>query len=150
LLLASVVFDVFASRSRDEALRAGLRVAGFGSAIVGIFGGIGTVIAGLVMTRGRVLGSGPERIHHLFVWPAVISSAVLVGWRVLKQRRVHKLPVYLAGMGVASALMIGAGYSGGEMLLAAENDGARTSAPANPSAAAAKSAQAVDFTSGRN
>jgi mono/diheme cytochrome c family protein len=132
LLLASVAFDLVASRSRDDGVREGFHAAGFGSAIVGMLGGVGAVIAGLAMTRGRMLGSGPERIHHLFVWPAVISSAVLVGWRFRKHTRVHKLRTYLVGMTLASGLMIGAGYSGGEMLLAADNDGARTSAPANP------------------
>jgi len=122
LLLASVVFDFIASRSRDEGVRRGLYGAGFGSAVVGLLGAIGAATAGLMMTRGRMLGGGYERTHHLFVWPAVISCLLFVGWRVLKGGRFPKrgLRIYFAGMSVAAALMVGAGYSGGEMLLAAE------------------------------
>ncbi len=59
-----------------------------------------------------------------------------VGWRLLKggwtpQRRFR---VYFAGMTAASLLMVGAGYSGGEMLLAAENEPAHEP-PANRPAA---------------
>lgn len=119
LLLASVVFDFAARRTRDEGLRRGLQVAGFGSAVAGLLGAVGAVVAGLMLTRGRMLGAGYERIHHLFVWPALSISAALVGWRALGRGRipVPQSGVYLAGMSVVSVLMIGAGYSGGEMLM---------------------------------
>ena len=122
LLMASVVFDFVARRSHDEALRRGLHAAGLGSAVVGMLGGIGAVAAGLIMTRGRVLGGGSEKVHHLFVWPAVILAAMFVGWRLLRSGRIPErgLAIYLAGMSVVSALMVGAGYSGGEMLLGSE------------------------------
>jgi mono/diheme cytochrome c family protein len=150
LLLASVVFDFVAWRARDEAMRRGLHVAGFGSAIVGMLGGLAAVIAGLVMTHGRVLGGGYEKIHHLFVWPAIVACAVSVGWRLFSRGRIPQrgLGLYLAGMSVASVLMLGAGYSGGEMLLAAENENvpasaaARTPTPApDPTALAAPGRQ---------
>jgi mono/diheme cytochrome c family protein len=120
--MASVVFDFVAWRSRDEALRRGLHAAGFGSAVVGLLGGFGAVVAGLVMTRGRVLGGGYEKAHHLFVWPAVIASAVFVGWRLFRNGQIptRGLGIYFTGMSVAAVLMVGAGYSGGEMVLAAE------------------------------
>jgi mono/diheme cytochrome c family protein len=124
LLLASAVFDFVAWRARDEALRRGLHTAGFGSALVGLLGGIGAVIAGLIMTRGRMLGSGFEKLHHLFVWPALASSFVFAGWRLFRGGRIPErgLGIYLVGMSLASALMVGAGYSGGEMLLSSEAD----------------------------
>ncbi|HTL18115.1 MAG TPA: c-type cytochrome [Patescibacteria group bacterium] len=119
LLLASGIFDFVAWRARDEALRRGLHAAGFGSAVAGMLGGLAAVVAGLFITHGRLLGGGYERMHHLFVWPAVIISVVLVGCRVI--RRVHfperGFPTYLTGMAVVCALMVGAGYSGGEMVL---------------------------------
>ncbi len=131
LLLASVSFDFVAWRSRDEALRRGLSAAGLGSAVVGMLGGIGAVIAGLVMTRGRVLGGGYERVHHLFVWPAVISCAVLVGWRLFWRGRIppRGLGIYLTGMSLVSALMVGAGYSGGEIVLDAATDSVPAPSP---------------------
>jgi mono/diheme cytochrome c family protein len=124
LLLASAVFDCVAWRARDEAQRRGLHTAGFGSAVVGLLGGMGAGIAGLVMTHGRMLGGGCEKTHHLFVWPALALSVVLVGWRLLKGGRTPRrgLGVYLTGMAAASMLMLGAGYSGGEMLLATETE----------------------------
>jgi mono/diheme cytochrome c family protein len=119
LLLASVVFDFVAWRSREEVLRRGLHAAGLGSAVVGTLGGLGAVIAGLIMTRGRILGSGFEKIHHLFAWPAFALCIVFVGWRLFRSGRIPQRGpgIYLAGMSVAAALMVGAGYSGGEMLL---------------------------------
>ena len=119
LLLASVLFDYCAWRSRDEGLRRGLHVAGLASAIVGILGGIGALISGLVMTRGETVGIGLEKMHHLFVWPAFGLCAALVGWRLFKRGHIPQSGcwIYLAGMGVGSALMMGAGYWGGEMLL---------------------------------
>src|SRR6185369_16125012 len=132
LLLASAIFDFVAWRTRDEALRRGLHAAGFGSAVAGMLGGLAAVVAGLFITHGRLLGGGYERMHHLFVWPAVIISAVLVGWRVI--RRVHfperSFPIYFAGMALICALMGGAGYSGGEMVLGA----ASTEEPADSGA----------------
>jgi len=122
LVLASVVFDFVAWRSRDEVLRRGLHAAGFGSAVVAMLGGIGAVIGGLIMTRGRVLGSGYEKLHHLFVWPAFSLCVVFVTWRLFKRQQMPQrgLGIYLAGMSAAAALMMGAGYWGGEILLGRE------------------------------
>ena len=121
LLLASVIFDFLAWRSRDESLRRGLHFAGLGLAIAAVLGGFGAVISGLVMTRGEVLGSGYEKYHHFFVWPAFSVCVALVTWRLVKCRRTPppNLGFYLVGMSVASALTMGAGFWGGEMLLGA-------------------------------
>src|SRR5947209_2084916 len=78
LLLASVIFDFIAWRSRDDGFRRGLQVAGLSSAIVGVLGGVGAVISGLVITRGAMLGSGSEKYHHLFIWPAFTSCLLFV------------------------------------------------------------------------
>jgi mono/diheme cytochrome c family protein len=148
LLMASVVFDFIGRRSREEGLRRGLHAAGLGSAVVGVLGGIGAVAAGLIMTRGRVLGSGPERLHHLFVWPAIVLCTVFVAWRVFRSGRIpQRLGLYLAGMSVASVLMVGAGYSGGEMLLAAENE--NIPAPAAPRTSAFVPDEMAAVTAGR-
>ncbi len=125
LLLASAVFDFIAWRSRDDGLRRGLRAAGFGSAVVGMLGGIAAGIAGLILTRGRVLGGGYERTHHFFVWPALAACLAFVAWRLIRRGRIPQrgFGIYVAGMSVTVLLMIGAGYSGGEMLLSAETAG---------------------------
>lgn len=135
LLLASVVFDLAAWRSREASLRRGLHMAGLGSAIVGMLGGVGAVISGLVMSHGQVLGTGYEKFHHLFVWPAFGLCVVFVGWRGFRRGRLSPrgFGIYVAGMSLASALMMGAGYWGGEMLLGAETSNGGTPAM-NPTA----------------
>jgi len=130
LLLASVVFDFIARRSRDEGLRRGLHAAGFGSAVVGMLGGIGAAIAGLILTCGRVFGADYERTHHFFVWPGLVACVAFVTWRLMRKGRIpeRRLGVYFAGMSMSVLLMTVAGYSGGEILLSAE----AASAPALP------------------
>jgi mono/diheme cytochrome c family protein/uncharacterized protein YceK len=128
LLPLSVMFDVVALRLRDAAARRAFHLAGVALAFTGVLGGCAAVIAGLAMSHGNMLGSGEEKLHHLFVWPGFIISIVLVAWRLFPRRQVSPawLRVYLAGMGVASALMLGAGYWGGEMLLHAEPENSAT------------------------
>jgi hypothetical protein len=77
------------------------------------------VVSGLVMSKGVVLGHDALRYHHLFVWP---SFALIVGiavWRSLAGDLSTKgVPVaYIATIGLAAALIMGAGYWGGEMAL---------------------------------
>lgn len=131
LLLVSVVLDFAAWRSQDEGLRRGLQMAGLGAAVVGVLGGCGAVVSGLVMTRGQMLGNEFEKFHHLFVWPAFGGSAVLVVWRVSRRGQIlQRTPlIYLGGMSVTSALMMGAGFWGGEMLLGAESKDAGAPGP---------------------
>src|SRR5881296_1616213 len=70
LLPLSLVLDFVASRSREEVLRRGFHAAGFAIAVAGALGGSAAVVAGLALSRGQLLGSGAEKWHHLFVWPA--------------------------------------------------------------------------------
>ena len=112
-------------------------MAGLGSATIGMLGGVGAVISGLVMSRGQMLGTGYEKYHHLFVWPAFGLCVVFVVWRLFMRGRLSPrgLGIYLAGMSIASALMMGAGYWGGEMLLGAEANAGASAAlnsAANP------------------
>ena len=122
LLPLSVIFDFVGLRMRAEAARRAFHSAGVALAFAGVLGGCAAVIAGLAMTRGNMLGSGAEKLHHLFVWPGFIISIVLVAGRLflLRQLSPGSLRAYLVGMLIASALMLGAGYWGGEMILHAE------------------------------
>jgi len=131
LLLVSVGFDAVAWRLRDEGLRRGLHAAGLASAVVGVLGGCVAVVTGLFLTDGQVLGNGLERMHHLFVWQAFGLCLALVASRLLLRGRISNrgFGIYLAGMGLASALTMGAGYWGGEMLLGAEEKGRTTASP---------------------
>ena len=139
LLPLSVAFEIIALRLQEDAARRAFYSAGIALAAVGMFGGCAGVIAGLAMTHGNLLGSGEEKMHHLFVWPAFTLAALLVTSRLLARRRISPgwLRAYLVGMGFASALMLGAGYWGGEMLLHAAPEAATVTylAPQNePSA----------------
>ena len=126
LLPLSVIFDIVALRLREDAAKRAFHTAGMALAFAGVLGGCAAVIAGLAMTHGSLLGSGDEKLHHLFVWPGFFLAAALVVARFLlrRQTRLSSPRVYLTGMGIASALILGAGYWGGEMLLHAESDNA--------------------------
>jgi mono/diheme cytochrome c family protein len=128
LLPLSVIFDFVGLRLRDDKARRAFHIAGAALAFAGVSGGAAALIAGLVMTHGDTLGHGAERLHHLFAWPGFFLSIVLVAWRHFPRRQVPpgRPRTYLVGMSIASALMLGAGYWGGEMLLHTEpeNDAA--------------------------
>jgi uncharacterized membrane protein YoaK (UPF0700 family) len=87
--------------------------------ILAAAGTVPAVVSGLVLSRGVVLGHADLRMHHLFVWPVFALVAALGTWRILG-RGGSALPipaVYLAAVGLATALMLAAGYWGGEMVL---------------------------------
>ena len=126
-----MVFDFVGWRSRDEGLRRGLHAAGLASAVLAVAGGFGAVASGLAITHGHALGSGYERMHHLFVWPAFALCVGLVAWRLFRRTPVPYggFGIYLGGMGLASALMLGAGFWGGELVLGAEANGGTCAGP---------------------
>jgi mono/diheme cytochrome c family protein len=131
LLLLSVALDFIAIRSREETLRRGLQAAGLITATAGVLGGCIAVVSGLVMTKGEPIGSGLEKLHHLFIWPAFGLCTVSVLWRWIARGKIsrRRFSVYLTGMSVASALTIGGAFWGGEMLLGTETKSAFANAP---------------------
>ena len=124
LLPLSLLLDLVALRARGTALAPGFRVAALGTAAISLLGVAGAVVTGLMMTRGELLGSGVEKMHHIFVWPAFFLSGALVILRLSLRDRMPQraFPLYLGGMTLASSLMLGAGYWGGELLLHAETN----------------------------
>jgi hypothetical protein len=72
------------------------------------------------MTKGVVLGHDLVRLHHLFAWPAFALIFGLATWRVLGTSSFGgRVPAgYLLVVGIAAVLVLGAGYWGGEMMLA--------------------------------
>jgi mono/diheme cytochrome c family protein len=137
LLPVSVILDAIALRSREDGARRAFHSAGLALAFAGVAGGCAAVAAGLTLSHGQLLGSGLEKLHHLFVWPGFAGSVALVLGRLCWRRRISAwgLRVYLAGMCVASALMLGAGYWGGEMLLRAESPAGTSVLPKDEPAA---------------
>jgi mono/diheme cytochrome c family protein len=106
-------------------------MAGLASGVVGVLGGLGAILSGLFLSKGRLLGTGFERLHHLFVWPAFGLFAVLVVWRLRHRAKIpaRGFGLYLIGMGAAAGLMMAAGYFGGEMVLGVD-PGGETKPPA--------------------
>jgi uncharacterized membrane protein len=97
-----------------------LRAAGYWTLLLGALGSLGAIFSGVAMTQGSVLGHGTLRMHHLFVWPAFALLIALATWRLQVERKTtNALPTtYLIGVGVLCALMLTAGYWGGELMTA--------------------------------
>lgn len=97
-----------------------LHAAGYWSMLCGVLGTVPAVFSGILLTKGSVLGHGAMRMHHLFVWPAFALVIGLATWRVLIGRRATRAMFggYLIGVGAAAALVLAAGYWGGEMMVA--------------------------------
>jgi uncharacterized membrane protein len=119
LILCSGVLDASGFFFPDPAMRRGLHAAGYWTTLFGALGAVPAVISGLFMSRGIVLGHDALRLHHLFAWPAFALIVGIATWRVLGADFSTKgAPVgYLAIVGLAAVLIMGAGYWGGEMML---------------------------------
>jgi len=87
--------------------------------LLGALGTVPAVVSGLVMSRGVALGHDTLRLHHLFVWPAFALIVGLAVWRVgANPRFENPAPAgYLAAVGLATLLVLAAGYWGGELTL---------------------------------
>jgi uncharacterized membrane protein len=119
LILCSGVLDASGSFLPSLPMRRGLHAAGYWTIVLGALGTVPAVVSGLVMSKGVMLGHDAMRFHHLFVWPAF---ALIVGLAIWRARAgdfdANKAPIsYLATVGLASMLILGAGYWGGEMML---------------------------------
>jgi uncharacterized membrane protein len=119
LTLCSGVLDALGFFFPVPAIRRGLHAAGYWTMILGAAGTVPAVVSGLVMSRGVMLGHDTLRLHHLFAWPAFALVIGLATWRILASdftaRKAHG--GYLVAAGVASVLIMAAGYYGGELML---------------------------------
>ena len=120
LIATSVALDGAALALGPRTLARELRHAGFWTMQLGALGAVGAVFSGLFLSKGEVLGHGALRLHHIFVWPAFALAIALALWRAVLRDQVAPrwFAVYVGGSAVAAGLMLGAGYWGGELLLA--------------------------------
>jgi uncharacterized membrane protein len=120
LVLCSAALDGAGFALAGRATVRDLHAGGYWTMLLGAIGTIPAVFSGLLMTRGVVLGQGAMRMHHLFVWPSFALIVGLATWRVVNGRDAPRLIFarYLVGLGFASALVLAAGYWGGEMMIA--------------------------------
>jgi uncharacterized membrane protein len=119
LILCSGALDALGFFFPAPAARRGLHAAGYWTTMLGALGTVPAVVSGLVMSKGVMLGHDALRLHHLFVWPAFALIVGLAVWRAFAgDFATRKPPVgYLATVGLAAVLIMGAGYWGGEMML---------------------------------
>ena len=119
LLGVSVLLDSLGVLWPNESKRCGLSTAGFFCALIAIVGSFGAVASGILISRGRLMGTGLLLRHHQFVWPGVAISVALVMWRLKSRDHIslRGFRIYLAGMALASVSIFTAAYFGGELVL---------------------------------
>lgn len=120
LTMAALLFEGLASILPDTSPRKpGLRAAGYYAVILGALGTFPAVLSGLFMTKGETLGHDALLYHHLFVWPSFAALVGLGTWRALvgENYSPRAFRFYLATLLLTAALMTGAGYWGGELIL---------------------------------
>jgi uncharacterized membrane protein len=118
LVLGAALFDtlgfVVPSAKGGE-----FRVMGYWLMILGALGSFGAVFSGLALSKWVIGGTGLVLRHHLFVWPAFALIVALGTWRYLVGRDPSRraLLLYLLTMFACCALIVAAGFFGGELLL---------------------------------
>jgi mono/diheme cytochrome c family protein len=120
LIFVATFFDVV-SFFRDRSGRGrAFNAVGYWLLILAGIGAVAAVISGLALSKWTVIGTGLVRLHHLFVWPAFVLIVGLVLWRVAARNKFSRgaFVSYLIAASAACALIGGAGFVGGEMLLA--------------------------------
>jgi mono/diheme cytochrome c family protein len=132
LIFVATFFDVISFLRNRSSKPGDFNAIGYWLVILAALGAIGAVFSGLALSKWSVLGTGLTRLHHLFVWPAFVLILALTIWRVAVRNQFSRRAFlsYLAAAGCACALIGGAGFFGGEMLLA-ETPSASNSSPAS-------------------
>jgi uncharacterized membrane protein len=119
LLMVSVVFDHAGFWWRNEVRGREFRAFGFYSLLIAAAASPFAVLSGIALSKGKLMGNGALRLHHLFIWPAFGLLVGLAVWRLVVRegasRRASKC--YLMLVTITAAAMMGAGYWGGEMIL---------------------------------
>jgi uncharacterized membrane protein len=120
LSLASVALEFAGCAFRGRTVRDELQASARITLCIGAAASVPAVASGLLMTRGRLLGHGLIRIHHLFAWPAFALLIATATWRLLVGRNAtpRSLGWYRVSIVAAAGLIAATGACGGEMLLA--------------------------------
>jgi uncharacterized membrane protein len=118
LMLVSAFCDCASLLLADAQRQRALRSAATITIVLGAAGSYAAVATGLIMTKWQIWGHGTLLHHHQFVWPAFALMVGLATWRVIKRQTAAEKPpaAYLVLMLLATGLMSGAGYWGGELL----------------------------------
>src|SRR5437588_1741723 len=133
LIFVATLFDIisFARSSKGRDFRA----IGYWLLILAALGAVAAVFSGLGLSKGKIMGTGLMRLHHLFVWPAFGLILALTAWRVAARNEFSRraFTSYLIAACCACALIGAAGFVGGEMLLGETNSNASSAIIASSS-----------------
>ena len=119
LVPVAACFEVLALFVRGDELRRRLRASAALLVPLAAAGAVAAVVSGLGAAHGEVLGNGLLRQHHLFVWPAFgLLIAVAVGRMLMgADPSTRALLIYRIALFGNAALILAAGYWGGELIL---------------------------------
>lgn len=119
MLIASMLFDLIGYGLNREPVSRDLHAASFYALMLGALASFAAVLSGLLLSRFEVFGSGSLGKHHTFLWPAFALLIGLAVWRLIVRDRASRraFACYLAVSIVATVLMSGAGYWGGELMM---------------------------------
>lgn len=119
LVLCSGAADSIGFALREHGVARDLHAVRYWTLLLGALGTVPAALSGLLMTRGSLLGHGALRWHHLFVWPAAALVIGLATWRFLVKRDTSRVAfaIYLVGVACSIALLLSAGYWGGELMM---------------------------------
>jgi uncharacterized membrane protein len=119
LVPLAACFEALALFVRGDEWRRRLRACAALLVPLAALGAIAAVVSGLGTAHGELLGSGSMRMHHLFVWPAFgLLVAIAMGRMLLgADAPARALAIYRVALFVNTALILGAGYWGGELVL---------------------------------
>lgn len=120
LVIASMLFDLAGYALNREQYSRDLHAAGFYAIVLGALASFAAVLSGLVLTSGEMLGSGMLLKHHVLMWPGFALLVAAAGWRLAARNRASRraFAAYLMVAITTAALLSGAGYWGGEMMMA--------------------------------
>jgi uncharacterized membrane protein len=119
LLLFSTGCDFVSVTFKKLPFARELRLVSFYALAVAALASVGAVVSGIALTKGDLWGRGDLGWHHRFLWPAFGLLVALAVWRLVVREAMSRfgLCLYLFLMLLASGLVAGAGYFGGEILL---------------------------------
>jgi uncharacterized membrane protein len=119
LALVAGLFEAIAIFLGSEDLRNHLRTAAAFLLPLAAAGAVVSVISGLGLAHGETLGAGSLRAHHLFVWPAFGLLVAVSTWRLIagSNPSPRALAFYRIALWCDAALILAAGYWGGELAL---------------------------------
>jgi uncharacterized membrane protein len=119
LLMVSVVFDHAGFWWPNEVRRREFRAGGFYCLLIAAASSPAAVLSGLILSHGKLLGTGALALHHWFVWPSFGLLIGLAVWRLVVRERASRRAGggYLVVATLTVVAMMTAGYWGGEMII---------------------------------